>query len=236
MEYLNNKNFYKSHPFKCSYIENNIEQRLFIKLEQTKDKNYVFNKLMHNGFRRNFNHMYLPICQNCNSCISSRINVSNFTPSKSQKRNLKKNTGNYFVKSLMRFNYERYELFLKYINSRHSQGQMSQMSYREFKDFLFNSPIDTKVFDLINHKEKLIGSIILDVLDDGLSAVYSFYDPSFLKQGLGINLILKSIIEAKNNKLNYLYLGYWIKSSSKMSYKAKFNNVELYLNGRWQLK
>lgn len=228
--------FYKSQPFKCSYINNNIEQRLFINLNKSNNNSHLFSILLQNGFRRNLTHMYIPVCEGCKSCISSRINVKNFILGKSHKRNLKKNIDLYFVKKIPNADEERFKLFQKYTRLRHTDGQMKNMSFKEFHSFLYDSPVETIIFDLVNNSKRILASIILDVLNNGLSAVYSFYDPSLLTRGIGIHLIIKSIFEAKKMNKNSLYLGYWIKESKKMNYKLQFNNVELFHNGKWTPK
>jgi len=238
LEHLDFENykFYKSHPFSCSYIKNNIEQRLIVKLDNSRKSKILFNNLMHNGFRRNLDHMYLPVCGNCKSCVSSRINITGFKLSKSNKRVLRKNIDTYFIKTKNQIDLDRYRLFIKYTNSRHSEGQMKNMSFNEFKSFVYESPVETKIYDFYNKKNKLIGTILLDVLNDGLSAVYSFYDPSMTNNSLGKYMILRAIREIKKQKLNYLYLGFWIRESKKMSYKLDFNNIELFKNGKWEKK
>ena len=110
------------------------------------------------------------------------------------------------------------------------------MSFEEFKSFIYKSPVETRILDFFDMKNKLIGTILLDVLSDGLSAVYSFYDPNLNKNSLGKLMILKAIMEVKKLKLDYLYLGFWIKESQKMNYKLNFNNIELFKNGSWEKK
>ena len=190
---------------------------------------------MENGFRRNLDHMYFPVCENCTSCLSSRVKIDGFKESKSQKRNLKKNQKLFFRIENNRSK-DRFILFNKYLKQRHSDGQMNQMNYVEFKKFFYNSPVESLTYDLLNSENKILGSILLDVLNNGLSAVYSFYDPDHLNLGLGNNLILRAINEVKKKGLSYLYLGYWIKESNKMSYKSSFNNLEIFKNNKWIMK
>ena len=232
MEQINQK-FFKSRPFKCSYISSKKEQRLFSTLKE--NNQVIFEKLMQNGFRRNFNHMYIPICQECSSCKSSRVKVKTFAPSKSQKRNIKRNNLFKFVKSKLCEKENRFKLFKKYAKFKHNDGQMKDMKRVEFDEFFYGSPIKSSIYDLLDNK-KIIGSILFDVMKDSLSAVYSFYDPDYIKYGLGNSLILNAISETKRLNLKYLYLGYWIKESQKMSYKSNYNSLELYDNGKWILK
>lgn len=227
--------FYKSNPFSCSYIKDNTEQRLIIKLDDSEKSKILFSNLMNNGFRRNLDHMYLPVCNDCKSCISSRINIHDFKLSKSNKRILRKNIDSYLIKK-KNIDLDRYKLFVRYTNTRHSEGQMKNMSFNEFKSFVYDSPIESKIFDFFSMENKLIGTILLDLVNNGLSAVYSFYDPDFRDNSLGKYMILKTIKEVERLKLNYLYLGFWIKESQKMNYKIDFNNLELFKNGKWEKK
>ena len=225
--------FFKSKPVECSYIENKNEQRLFLNLNQTSSTNFkIVNELTKVGFRRNLNFMYLPFCNQCSKCISTRVNVRTFITSKSQKRNLKKNKSISFLKQLENKNDERYGLFKKYLSVRHENGQMNSMTETDFNNFFYNSPTDSLVFDLV-YDRQILGSILLDNLYDGMSAVYSFYDPRYIKNGLGIFLILKTIQEVKKLNKEFLYLGYWVEGSKKMDYKKNFNSIEFFRNGKW---
>ena len=209
------------------------EQRLIIKLDKEHTNQNHFNALMKKGFRRNMDHMYFPICENCNSCISSRIKINGFSYSKSQKRNIKKNRNLFFVKKTFSNDVERYNLFKKYTENRHSDGQMKLMTFNEFLSFINNSPVNSTLYDLVDSENKILGSMLFDIVDNGLSAVYSFYNPKFIKNGLGTYMILKAIEITGYLNLDYLYLGYWIKESKKMNYKASFNNLEIYKGSEW---
>ncbi len=222
-----------SNEFPCSYIEGRTERRIFINIPHNpKIREKVVSGLTQKGFRRNYNHMYIPSCKSCNSCISSRINIKDFTLSKSNKRNLKINNDLFLVDNKS-YNEGRFELFKKYCELRHTKGQMKYMTQIEFVNFFHRSKNKTKILDLVDTNKKLFGSILLDVLDDGYSAVYSFFDPTLRKRGLGKNIILKIIQKLKNKSNSFLYLGYWIKESNNMSYKSSFSNIEYYINGNW---
>ncbi len=223
----------KSFEFPCSYIEGKTERRLYIDLDKSQNKNLLVSELTLNGFRRNHDHMYIPICQDCTMCISSRINILNFKLSKSNKRNLKKNSDLVLKKRLKKLDKERYLLFKEYCDIRHSDSQMKDMKEADFENFLYNSKNKNVVFDLIDEKSSLFGSILVDVLNDGFSAVYSFYKPNQQKRGLGKNLILSLIQELEKIKLPFLYLGYWIEGCNKMNYKSLYNGIEFYQNGNW---
>ena len=166
--------------------------------------------------------MYIPICENCNLCVPSRVNINKFSLSKSNKRNLKINEDLKLIKASELINLERYNLFLEYCKKRHKESKMGEMSLEEFNSFFYNQSNKTEIFDLVDSSNKLYGSILLDILNMGYSAVYSFFDPQFNKRGLGKNLILNTILTLKIKKSLYLIT----KDSEKMNYKILFN-IEL---------
>jgi arginine-tRNA-protein transferase len=229
----NTKLFFKSSmELPCSYIKGNIERRVNVSISYPHRESKIVSDLTKNGFRRNYNHMYMPVCNNCNSCISSRINIKKFVFSKNYRRNLKNNSDLILIKNKYQ-NKERFNLFKKYCQIRHSDGQMKDMSWNGFLDFFHNSTNQTEVYDLIDKDNKLYASILLDVLEDGFSAVYSFFDPFLKRRGLGKNIILNVIQRLKKENKSFLYLGYWVKESSRMNYKSSFNNIELFFDGNW---
>ena len=238
MEILNEikKSLKTSINFPCSYIEGNSEKRIYIDLKNFRNKNSIISKLSKSGFRRSYDHMYIPHCDSCNLCIPSRINLKKFDYTKSTLRNLKVNSDLSFCFNTQNIKKERYELFIKYCSQRHNSGQMQHMSVEEFENFFLNNNNDTTIVDLIDSRQNLYGSILLDILEDGYSAVYSFFNPYQKKRGLGKNLILRSLELLKLNNKDNLYLGYWVKSSNKMNYKSSFKGLELFLNGEWKSK
>ena len=235
MDFLKDKKliFRRTLEFECSYLTGKKEKRLYVSLLNSDKSSYLISDLTKNGFRRSFDHMYVPICEKCNLCIPSRININKFVLSKSNKRNLKINKDLKFIRASESIKEKRYKLFIDYCKNRHEESKMSEMSLEEFNSFYFNYANDTEIFDLIDGSNKLFGSILLDVLKDGYSAVYSFFDVNFIKRGLGKNLIINTILELKKKKMPYLYLGYWVKDSDKMNYKIFFNNIELFKKGVW---
>ena len=222
--------------FPCSYIEGNSEKRIYIDLKNFSNKRTIISKLSKSGFRRSYDHMYIPQCSSCNLCISSRINLKKFKYTKSSLRNLKINSDLLLSFNTQNFKKERYELFIKYCSERHNKGQMQYMSNEEFENFFYKNNNDTTIIDLIDSKQNLFASILLDILDDGYSAVYSFFDPYSKKRGLGKNLILRSLELIKLKNKDNLYLGYWVKGSSTMDYKYSFKGLELFINGEWKSK
>ena len=220
-----------STEFPCSYLKGRLEKRTYINLSN-KNGNFLISELTKRGFRRNYNHMYIPSCNNCNSCVSSRLNIEQFKFSKNNKRNLRINN-DLILTTNKSYSSERFKLFRLYCNIRHSEGQMKLMSEEEFISF-FHKPINkTKIYDLIDKSNKLYGSILLDDLEDGYSAVYSFFDPKEIKRGLGKNLIRRTINKLKKINRKFLYLGYWIRESKNMNYKSSFNSMEYFIDGTW---
>tara|TARA_X000001036_G_C20638904_1_gene790366 strand:+ start:141 stop:869 length:729 start_codon:yes stop_codon:yes gene_type:complete len=217
--------------FPCSYIKGKLEKRTYVNLANDKSGG-IISELTKLGFRRNYNHMYIPSCNDCNSCVSSRLNIKQFEFSKNNKRNLKKND-DLILKTYTSYSSERFKLFRLYCNVRHSTGQMKLMSEEEFISFFHKTINKTMIYDLTDKNNKLYGSILLDDLADGCSAVYSFFDPKEIKRGLGKNLILRTINRLKKLNKKFLYLGYWIKESKNMNYKSSFNSMEYFVNGSW---
>ena len=235
MDFLKNKKliFRRTLEFDCSYLYGRKEKRLYVNLLNSNKNNSLISDLTENGFRRSFDHMYVPICESCNLCISSRININKFTLSKSNKRNFKLNQDLQLTKASNLLKYQRYKLFTEYCIQRHKDSKMGEMTFEEFNSFFYNQKNKTEILDLIDSSNKLFGSILLDILDNGYSAVYSFFDAKLSKRGLGKNLIIQTILRLKKKNIQYLYLGYWVRDSSKMKYKVLFNNVELFRNGVW---
>ena len=176
--------------------------------------------------------MYIPSCQGCNSWIPSRINLKEFNLSKSNKRNIKNNDDLFLIEN-QKYTKNRYHLFKKYCEKRHHNGLMKKMTEIEFINFFHKSINPTKIFDLVDRDKCLYGSILLDELNDGYSAVYSFFNPDLKRRGLGKNIILQLINKLKKEKSDFLYIGFWVKESKNMQYKSSFNNVEYFLSGSW---
>ena len=228
--------FKKSINFPCSYIDGNIERRLYINLNNQINNENLISSFIKNGFRRSYDSLYIPICENCNACISTRINIDKFKFSKRNKRVLKINKDLFLTKTTKKKLDQRFHLFNEYCSMRHGSSQMSKMNKDEFESFFYESKNKIEIYDLTDSSEKIFGSILIDILDDGYSAVYSFFNPFEKKRGLGNLLILKLITELKIIGKPYLYLGYWINNSKTMSYKSDFDNVEFFYNGEWVSK
>ncbi len=228
---LNYPVFFMTKETQCPYLHNKSEKRLVTDLNNNP---FIFDELSLSGFRRIENWMYRPSCNSCNECQSYRINLDKFNLTKSLKRISKKNLN---IKIILKNNLatkEYFKLFSKYQNERHTGSSMSSMTYEEFQSMIETSPINTQIFEFRTPHNKLIGVILFDYQKDGLSAVYSFYDLDYQKDSLGSFMILELIKYSKKLNLDFVYLGYYIKNATRMNYKLKFKEGELYSEGKWK--
>ncbi len=226
--------FYVTAPQPCPYLEGRMERKLFTAL-QGEAATELNDSLSAQGFRRSQNVLYRPSCADCASCLSARIDVAAFEPSRSQRRTLKRNAGLTRRATSPWATEDQYALFRRYLDSRHADGGMADMDVFEFAAMIEETPIRSRVVEYTDDKTRdLIGVCLTDVLSDGVSMVYSFYTPDRPRDGLGNYIILDHIEIARAAGLPYVYLGYWVPGSQKMGYKAKFSGLEVYLGGAWQ--
>lgn len=226
--------FYVTAPQPCPYLEGRMERKLFTAL-QGDNATELNDSLSAQGFRRSQNVLYRPSCADCASCLSARIDVSAFRASRSQRRTINRNKGLERRATSPWATEEQYELFRRYLDSRHADGGMADMDVFEFAAMVEETPIKSRVIEYLDTDTRdLIGVCLTDVLADGVSMVYSFYAPDRPRDGLGNYIILDHIEIARAAGLPYVYLGYWVPGSQKMGYKAKFSGLEVYLGGRWQ--
>ncbi|WP_413718860.1 arginyltransferase [Silicimonas sp. MF1-12-2] len=229
--------FYVTAPQPCPYLDDRMERKLFTAL-QGEFAEQLNNSLSKQGFRRSQNVLYRPSCAECSACLSARIRVADFKPSRSQRRTMKRNDHLVREATSPWATEEQYALFRAYLDSRHADGGMADMDIFEFAAMIEETPIRSRVVEYsrrIDRGRKELAAVCLtDVLDDGLSMVYSFYDPDDTAASLGTQVILDHIQIAKDAGLPYVYLGYWVPGSSKMGYKAKFSALEIYVGGQWQ--
>ncbi|MCU0854917.1 MAG: arginyltransferase [Rhodobacteraceae bacterium] len=209
--------FYVTAPQPCPYLAGRMERKLFTAL-QGEYAVKLNDALSKQGFRRSQNVLYRPSCAECSACLSARIRVADFSPTKSQKRALRRNARLRREATSPWATEDQYALFRAYLDSRHADGGMADMD----------------IFEFAAMDRSLAAVCLTDVLDDGLSMVYSFYDPDLAKDSLGTYVILDHIEIAREAGLPYVYLGYWVPGSPKMGYKAKFPALEVYIGGVWQ--
>lgn len=218
-----------------------MERKLFTAL-QGSEANRLNNALSKQGFRRSQNVLYRPSCSECNACMSARIKVADFAPSKSQKRVSKRNAMLGRSASSPWATEAQYSLFRDYLDSRHATGGMADMDLFEFAAMVEETPIRTRLIEYRDTAnvtrddpyEGLRAVCLTDVLDDGVSMVYSFFAPELMKNSLGTYLILDHVAIARELGLPYVYLGYWVPGSEKMGYKANFKGVEVFRDGTWE--
>lgn len=248
--------FYVTAPSPCPYLDGKIERKIFTELvpaplaydkeailmhsgpETGREKaEHLHHSLALVGFRRSQDIAYRPACQDCHECKSVRVPVVLFEKSKSQKRAFTKNKDINIAFKPNIATLEQYDLLKIYISSRHESGGMAGITYDEYKDMVESSPISTSVIEYRDNDGKLIGAALTDKLEDSLSMVYSFFDISeaYKKRSFGVYMVLSHIEIATARGLNYVYLGYFVKNSQKMSYKLNFKPLEILSSDGWQL-
>jgi arginine-tRNA-protein transferase len=231
--------FYVTAPQPCPYLPGRMERKLFTALQgdQAERLNDALSK---QGFRRSQNVLYRPSCAECAACLSARIRVADFTPSRSQSRVLKRNARLRRRASSPWATEEQFALFRRYLDSRHADGGMADMDLFEFAAMVEETPIRSRLIDYtdpalrIGEEGHLRAVCLTDILDDGLSMVYSFFDPDYHDDSPGTYVILDHVRIAQEMGLPYVYLGYWVPGSTKMGYKARFGALDIYRGGKWQ--
>ena len=221
---------YSTAPHPCSYLDEEAST-LFIDPEADIDL-ATFSYLNERGFRRSGPHIYKPSCLNCQACLSYRVLVDEFQFSKSQKRIIRRNQDLSIKVSNSIDTPSHYKLYEQYINSRHQDGDMYPASEEQFRNFLANHLGNTFYLEA-SLNQQLIAVAVIDECQNGLSAVYTFFDTAEQQRSLGQFMILQQLQLAARFELPYLYLGYWVKHSQKMAYKSRYRPAEIFLNQRW---
>jgi len=229
--------FYVTAPQPCPYLEGRMERKLFTAL-QGDSAERLNDALSKQGFRRSQNVLYRPSCADCAACLSARIRVADFAPSRSQKRTLRRNGLLRRETTTPWATEEQFALFRRYLDSRHADGGMADMDIFEFAAMIEETPVRSRVVEYSapggpGGRRRLVAVSLTDILDDGVSMVYSFYDPEMEALSLGTYVILDHVALAREAGLPYVYLGYWVPGSRKMGYKAKFGALEVYHKGAW---
>lgn len=224
--------FYATAPYPCSYLPDR-EARSQVAAPAHLIDSTLYSSLIRNGFRRSGLFTYRPHCDHCQACIPVRIPVAEFTPDRSQRRALKRHQTLSGHELPLRFNAAHYALYNRYQQARHPGGGMDDDNREQYDQFLLQSRVDTRLVEFSEAGSLRMVSLI-DILDDGLSSVYTFFDPDLPRSSLGVYNILWQLAQCQALGLPYLYLGYWIAESRKMAYKSRFRPLEGLIDGRWQ--
>ena len=223
--------FYVTAPYACGYLPEQLSQSL-IATPQHLVNGLQYSGLIQLGFRRSGQFVYRPHCEGCRACISVRLPVAEFQASRSQKRAFKQHQSLGVLINRPNFDEAQFNLYQAYQASRH-QGAEKEEGAAQYRDFLIQSNVDSlSVSFLLNGQLKIVS--IVDIVEDGISAVYTFYDTQDTQASYGTYSILWLIEWCKQLDLPYLYLGYWIQDSPKMAYKRNFMPQEALMNGQWQ--
>ncbi|MET0182011.1 MAG: arginyltransferase, partial [Caulobacterales bacterium] len=232
-----NIRFYLTAPAPCPYLEGKKERKVFASLE-TLDAPQLNDALTHAGFRRSQNIAYRPACDLCDACVSARVVAERFDFKRRWRRILSRNADLSRALKPAEATQEQFLLLKRYLESRHAEGGMSDMDGRDYvamvEESLVRSHIVEYRYTSGPARGALAAAALVDVLKDGLSLVYSFYDPAAEKRSLGAYVILDHIAQARAAGFEHVYLGYWIAGSDKMAYKAQFQPLELLQRGEWR--
>lgn len=233
--------FYMTRPSPCPYLPERQERKLFAHLDPLSGPG-LHDAMLRSGFRRSQNVVYRPACEGCDACRSVRICADRFTPSRSQKRTQKRNADLITDERAAEATVEQFQLLKAYLGARHPGGGMTGMSFGDYAAMMDGIWARTRVFEFRLPGEdgengepgKLVAAALSDWMSDGLSMVYSYFDPTLQNRSLGAHMILDHIARARAAGLPYVYLGYWVPGSPKMDYKSKFRPLEVLRAGGWR--
>jgi arginyl-tRNA--protein-N-Asp/Glu arginylyltransferase len=228
---LSDKQFFLTPAHPCSYLENRTARTLFLDPREVVSPT-VYGKLTQAGFRRSGSHLYRPYCEGCSACVPVRVPVAEFDWSRRFRRIWRLNAQ---VTATMRdatFSDRYYDLYARYINGRHADGDMHPPNVDQFRSFLLSS-WSNSAFLVLEEHGRLIGVAVTDSVPNGLSAIYTFYDPTLSRRSVGVYAVLAQIEHCVRNAIPHLYLGYWVGDSPKMRYKTDYRPIELLVRNRW---
>ena len=221
-----------SSPHDCSYLDNKIAQSVVVSEAFVLDT-LMYSRLIEQGFRRSGDQVYAPHCPSCQACVPSRIAVADFQADRKQKRCWQRNRDTQVTIKPAKFETEHFKLYQRYQAERHDRGNNQPISEQDYIEFLSSNWCNTWFVEFrINHQ--LAAVAIVDVLDNALSAVYTFFDPVFSQYSPGVFAVLWQIEQAKCLNLEYVYLGFWIKDCRKMLYKNQYQPLQGLINQQWQ--
>jgi leucyl-tRNA---protein transferase len=228
---LTRKQFFLTPAHPCSYLDDRAARTLFLDPRESVSA-ATYSALTNAGFRRSGSHLYRPYCEGCEACIPVRVPVAKFRWSRRFRRIRDANGG---IEVSMRepiFAGRYYDLYARYIEARHADGDMYPPTVEHFRSFLM-SQWSSSLFLTLEDRGRLVGVAVTDQVSDGLSAIYTFFDPDLAKRSLGVFAVLAQIEYCLANDIEYLYLGYWIRDCAKMRYKTDYRPIELLIRNRW---
>lgn len=224
--------FYATPRHPCSYLADREAVTVFADPSYRKDR-HLYSALSWHGFRRSGPHVYRPHCPDCRACVPVRVPVREFRPDRSQRRAWRTNRDLRTSRVPAELSAERFALYRRYVSHRHPGGGMDKPTPDQFLEFLTSDWSETAFYEF-RLASDLVAVAVVDQLEDGLSAVYTFYEPELPRRSLGVYAILQEIALARASGLSWLYLGYWIRGSAKMGYKARYQPLEYLVGGAWQ--
>lgn len=229
--------FFLTAPSPCPYLPGRDERKVFAHLPLSEGAQ-VNDSLTQIGFRRSQNIAYRPACEACDACVSARIPVGPYSFSRSERRALERNAGltRHLVEAEATM--EQFELLRRYLMARHAEGGMSDMTWPDYVAMVEDTAVRTHIIEYRAPSDDrgpgdLAACVLVDLLADGLSLVYSFYDPAISRRSPGAFVILDHVVQARMANLPYVYLGYWVSGSEKMAYKSRFSPLEVLRPGGW---
>ena len=231
--------FFLTAPSPCPYLPERFERKVFAHLPMS-DGATVNDSLTQVGFRRSQNIAYRPACESCSACVSARIPAADYVFSRSERKTIARNDDleRHLVEAEATM--EQFDLLRRYLTARHADGGMAEMAWPDYVAMVEDTAVRTHIIEYRQKSEDggpgdLVACALVDLMSDGLSLVYSFYDPALTRRSLGSFVILDHVIQAGLTEMPYVYLGYWVRGSEKMDYKVRFTPIELLRPEGWSL-